>query len=306
MTRRAHRRGDTCGLSKPPRRSDAIAAGWYVAELTDRFTSEHEPSAPLFVCSKRPCGHLDAGHPRAWCASGSISISSIARLPARAVRVRLVPRVLQERRMLEADRGAARYVRPAARLSGQLALTVRALKSMRYLLQTELRRCRASRVDAPLANELEPTSLLVQHVIDRESPRRACSTIRAACLRSRAPLLVTASDVAESSPLSRNGGGSYSRRARSTAAPGRPGYGRSCRDQNNVKRAWWARWSSCARTWWASTPPSYAPKVWEASGHARTSLDPLASAATAGSAYRIDELRRVRSSWMPGDPTRST
>src|SRR5918995_3601063 len=39
-----------------------IAAGWYVAELTDRFTLEHEPSAPLFDLLETALRHLEAGH----------------------------------------------------------------------------------------------------------------------------------------------------------------------------------------------------------------------------------------------------
>src|SRR2546428_7232681 len=40
-----------------------IAAGWYCAELTDRFTVERAPAAPLFDLLETALRHLDAGFP---------------------------------------------------------------------------------------------------------------------------------------------------------------------------------------------------------------------------------------------------
>src|SRR2546430_1820249 len=42
-----------------------IAAGWYCAELIDRFTVERVPSAPLFDLLETALRHLDAGLPPA-------------------------------------------------------------------------------------------------------------------------------------------------------------------------------------------------------------------------------------------------
>src|SRR2546430_633953 len=42
-----------------------IAAGWYVAELVDRFTAERVPSAPLFDLLETSLRRLDAGVPPA-------------------------------------------------------------------------------------------------------------------------------------------------------------------------------------------------------------------------------------------------
>src|SRR5207302_465096 len=42
-----------------------IAAGWYCAELIDRFTPERAPTAPLFDLLETALRHLDAGFPAA-------------------------------------------------------------------------------------------------------------------------------------------------------------------------------------------------------------------------------------------------
>ena len=67
------------------------------------------------------------------------------------------------------------------RTSSGFALTVRALKSLRYLLVSDFASASLLRVDAALAGELERhMRLFVQHVIDRDlTASRLIDDIRA-------------------------------------------------------------------------------------------------------------------------------
>jgi len=137
-----------------------IAAGWYVAELTDRFTLEHEPSAPLFDLLETALRHLDAGH-----APG---------LVCRWFDLHLLDRAGFRPELYEC-------VSCREKLSSGLGLTVRALKSLRYLLQSDFAGAAQLRVDGSLASELEHhMRFFVQHVIDREiTAARLLDEIRA-------------------------------------------------------------------------------------------------------------------------------
>ncbi len=68
-----------------------------------------------------------------------------------------------------------------ARVRGALVLSVRALKSLRYLLVSDFANAARLRVDAALAGELERhLRLFVQHVLDREiTAARLLDEIRA-------------------------------------------------------------------------------------------------------------------------------
>ena len=55
-----------------------IAAGWYCAELIDRFTVERAPARRCSTCSRRRCGISTPATPRHWCAAGSTCTSSTA------------------------------------------------------------------------------------------------------------------------------------------------------------------------------------------------------------------------------------
>src|SRR5258706_8337280 len=160
-----------------------IAAGWYVAELTDRFTSEHEPSAPLFDLLETALRHLDAGHsPGLVCRWFDLHLLDRSGFRPELYECVSCREVLQERQNAwSAAAGGAICASCAAKLSGQLALTVRALKSLRYLLQSDFAGAAQLRVDAALASELEHhMRFFVQHVIDREiTAARLLDEIRA-------------------------------------------------------------------------------------------------------------------------------
>jgi len=157
-----------------------IAAGWYVAELTDRFTVEHAPSAPLFDLLETALRHLDAGHaPGLVCRWFDLHLLDRSGFRPELYQCVSCRTVLQERQ--NAWSAAAGGALCASCASGQLTLTVRALKSLRYLLQSDFAAAAQLRVDGALASELEHhMRFFVQHVIDREiTAARLIDEIRA-------------------------------------------------------------------------------------------------------------------------------
>ncbi len=91
-------------------------------------------------------------------------------------------KALQERQNAwSAAAGGALCASCAATLSSGLTLTVRALKSLRYLLVSDFAGAAQLRVDGSLASELEHhMRFFVQHVIDREiTAARLLDEIRA-------------------------------------------------------------------------------------------------------------------------------
>ena len=160
-----------------------IAAGWYVAELTDRFTLEHEPSAPLFDLLETALRHLDAGHaPGLVCRWFDLHLLDRAGFRPELYECVSCREALQERQNAwSAAAGGALCASCAATLSSGLTLTVRALKSLRYLLVSDFAGAAQLRVDGSLASELEHhMRFFVQHVIDREiTAARLLDEIRA-------------------------------------------------------------------------------------------------------------------------------
>jgi DNA repair protein RecO (recombination protein O) len=160
-----------------------IAAGWYVAELTDRFTVEHAPAAPLFDLLETALRHLDAGHaPSLVCRWFDLHLLDRSGFRPELYQCVACREALQERQNAwSAAAGGAVCAKCAANASGTLTLTVRALKSLRYLLQSDFAGAAQLRVDAPLATEIERhMRFFVQHVIDREiTAARLIDEIRA-------------------------------------------------------------------------------------------------------------------------------
>lgn len=159
-----------------------IAAGWYCAELTDRFTVERAPSAPLFDLLETALRHLDAGYSATlvcrWFDLHLLDRSGFRPELASCVSCRAP---LEERENAwHASLGGA-LCASCGRQTGALALSVRALKSLRYLLVSDFANAALLRVDALLAGELERhLRLFVQHVIDREvTAARLIDEIRA-------------------------------------------------------------------------------------------------------------------------------
>lgn len=133
-----------------------IAAGWYCAELTDRFTVERAPTAPLFDLLETALRHLDAGYPSAlvcrWFDLHLLDRSGFRPELTECVSCR-VP--LEERdNAWSAPAGGTLCAPCAHRSATGMTLTVRALKSLRYLLQSDFAGASRLRVDAVLAGEL--------------------------------------------------------------------------------------------------------------------------------------------------------
>ena len=159
-----------------------IAAGWYCAELIDRFTVEHVPAAPLFELLETALRHLNAGFAAPlvcrWFDLHLLDRSGFR--PELAVCVNC-QRALEERENAwNAASGGAICESCAHRTPG-FTLSVRALKSLRYLLVSDFASASLLRVDTTLAAELERhMRLFVQHVIDREvTAARLIEEIRA-------------------------------------------------------------------------------------------------------------------------------
>ena len=159
-----------------------IGAGWYCAELIDRFTVEHAPAAPLFDLLETALRHLDAGYPSPlvcrWFDLHLLDRSGFR--PELAVCVSCRNALEERENAWNASVGGALCPSCAGRVPG-LTLSVRALKSLRYLLVSDFTSAALLRVDAPLAGELERhLRLFVQHVIDRDiTAARLLDEIRA-------------------------------------------------------------------------------------------------------------------------------
>jgi DNA repair protein RecO (recombination protein O) len=161
---------------------DRIAAGWYCAELTDRFTVDRAPSAPLFELLETALRHLDTGHaPSLVCRWFDLHILDRSGFrPELAVCVSCRSALEERENGWSALAGGAVCASCVA-ASAALSLSVRALKSLRYLIQHDFAGASLLRVDALLAGELERhMRLFVQHVIDREvTAARLIDEIRA-------------------------------------------------------------------------------------------------------------------------------
>ena len=159
-----------------------IAAGWYCAELIDRFTVEHAPAAPLFDLLETALRHLNAGFAAAlvcrWFDLHLLDRSGFR--PELAVCVNCQKALEERENAWNAASGGALCTSCAHRTPG-FTLSVRALKSLRYLLVSDFASASLLRVDTTLAVELERhMRLFVQHVIDREvTAARLIEEIRA-------------------------------------------------------------------------------------------------------------------------------
>lgn len=172
----------------PTLRTDlgSIAAGWYCAELIDRFSVERAPGAPLFDLLETALRHLDAGYAATlvcrWFDLHLLDRSGFR--PELAVCVSCRTPLEERENAWNAAAGGAVCPACARRVPG-FSLSVRALKSLRYLLMSDFASAARLRVDAALAGELERhMRLFVQHVIDRDiTAARLIDEIRALPIR---------------------------------------------------------------------------------------------------------------------------
>jgi DNA repair protein RecO (recombination protein O) len=149
-----------------------IAAGWYVAELADRFALERSPSAPLFDLVESALRHLAAGYAPAlvcrWFDLHLLDRTGFRPELGRCVQCRVSPTEITNAWIVDAGGLVCAACAPAD-THGPHALTVRALKSLRYLLVSNFDGASLLRVDEALAAELERhLRSFLQHVLDRE------------------------------------------------------------------------------------------------------------------------------------------
>src|SRR6266542_141448 len=127
--------------------------------------------------------HLDAGHaPALVCRWFDLHLLDRSGFRPELYQCVVCRAALQERQNAwSAAAGGALCQGCASRGGVGLALSVRALKSLRYLLQSDFAGAVLLRVDAPLSTELEHhMRFFVQHVIDREiTAARLIDEIRA-------------------------------------------------------------------------------------------------------------------------------
>src|SRR6267143_956908 len=134
-----------------------IAAGWYVAELVDRFTADRVPSAPLFDLLETSLRALDAGinAPTVcrWFDLHLLDRSGFRPELGECAQCRKA--LAEETNAWEPAAGGAICTGCAARLPYVAPLTVRGLKSLRYLLVSDLAAASRLRLDALLTSELD-------------------------------------------------------------------------------------------------------------------------------------------------------
>ena len=149
-----------------------IAAGWYIVELADRFAMERSPSAPLFDLVESALRHLTAGHVPAlvcrWFDLHLLDRTGFRPELGHCVQCGEGPEELANAWIVDA--GGLVCARCAPQYAvGPFALSVRALKSLRYLLVSDFESAALLRVDGPLAAELEHhLRSFLQHVLDRD------------------------------------------------------------------------------------------------------------------------------------------
>ncbi|TMF27344.1 MAG: DNA repair protein RecO [Chloroflexi bacterium] len=148
-----------------------IAAGWYVAELVDRFTADRVPSAPLFDLLETALRALDAGIAAPvvcrWFDLHVLDRSGFR--PELGVCAHCRAALGEQTNAWEPAVGGAMCASCAAKQSYVAPLTVRALKSLRYLLVSDLAAAARLRLDAPLTHELDRhLRAFLRYVLDRD------------------------------------------------------------------------------------------------------------------------------------------
>ena len=187
-----------------------IAAGWYVAELADRFTVDHAPSAPVFDLVETALRHLEAGHAPAlvcrWFDLHLLDRSGFRPELGRCVQCEGA--LLETQNVWSALAGGvicAGCLRTPEHVG--VPLSVRALKSMRFLLASDFDAASRLRIDDALALELERSLRGFLHVvIERDvQAARLIEEIRHLPLRPSPGPGSTSSAPASSRPAARSG-----------------------------------------------------------------------------------------------------
>ena len=151
---------------------NGIAAGWYIAELADRFSLEKSPSAPLFDLVESALRHLAGGHAPAlvcrWFDLHLLDRTGFRPELGRCVQCATPATETTNAWIVDAGGLVCATCAPGE-LHGPRALSVRALKSLRYLLVSNFEGASLLRVDEILAAELERhLRTFLQMVLDRD------------------------------------------------------------------------------------------------------------------------------------------
>jgi DNA repair protein RecO (recombination protein O) len=148
------------------------AAGWYVAELVDRFTVDRVPSTPTFDLLATALRHLDRGEPAGLvCRWFDLHLLDRAGFRPELFRCVHCAMLLDERdHFFSPNGGGVLCARCRVEAEGIVAIvTVRALKSLRYLLRSEFAEAARLRIDGALSFELERhLRSFLQVVLDRD------------------------------------------------------------------------------------------------------------------------------------------
>ena len=151
---------------------DRIAAAWYVAEVADRSTAERSPAAAVFDLVETALRHLEAGHaPALVCRWWDLHLLDRTGFrPELGVCARCAGALREATNAWSPyDGGAVCTSCVDSSLAGLPALSVRALKSLRYLLASDFAAASLLRVDEILERELERhLRAFLHHVLDRE------------------------------------------------------------------------------------------------------------------------------------------
>lgn len=150
----------------------ATAAGWYVAELIDRFTVDRQPSAPTFDLLATALSHLDRGFsPGLVCRWFDLHLLDRAGFRPELARCVHCGRAPEEtENLFSASAGGVLCASCRAVAEGPAApLSVRALKALRYLARSEFAEAAKLRVEERLAIELERHLRgFLQYILDRD------------------------------------------------------------------------------------------------------------------------------------------
>lgn len=150
-----------------------VAAAWYVAELTDRFTADRSPSAPTFDLLETALRHLEAGSPPAlvcrWFDLHLLDRSGFRPELGRCLRCETAPGETENAWSAAEGGLVCRACDERSSASGASTLSVRALKSLRFLLASDFTSAARLRMDGALARELERhMRAFLRHVLDRD------------------------------------------------------------------------------------------------------------------------------------------
>lgn len=149
-----------------------IAAAWYVAEVADRLTVERAPAAPVFELVETALRHLEVGHPAGlvcrWYDLHLLDRTGFR--PQLAVCSRcggILPEATNGWDPFDGGVVCTACIDRSA--VGLPALSVRALKSLRYLLISDFASATRLRLDPGLESELERhMRSFFHHVLERD------------------------------------------------------------------------------------------------------------------------------------------